>query len=336
MLDRVRHHVPQSARELAAVGDRVGGYTLHRRADVAGLQHAVQPVDRLARQREQRDRLRLTLERGRLRLGQLAELGNHAREAGGRGTRLLQLRAVGGHDAIDHGLDLRLQHGRRGCQVVGQVARRAPAQQLGALEAIGHAVEGGGEIGRLGIGSAGRPRPKVAGAQAAGGHGHLSQRPRQPIGQERGCHEKRDDGDDADQHQGRVERTEKGRRGIGYRDLDRSAAGIGGQGAGQGLRLRIGAKVIGLEADGAIEIHDAHPPTALAGDLVEQALHPGAIGATLEPLFDDRHGKVQPLLLTRRERLVQRARCRAVHHHARQQQHDQDDCRQERRQPDRE
>ena len=92
--------------------------------------------------------------------------------------------AVGRDDAVDHRLELRLEHGRGRGEVVGDVAGRPPPEHLGPFEAVGHRVERLGQLGRFAVVAAGRPGVGVAGLEPPGGVGHVAQRPGQPAGDE--------------------------------------------------------------------------------------------------------------------------------------------------------
>ena len=100
------------------------------RGDAAFTKHAAERVDDLAGQGQHLDALGADLEGSGLGVRQLAELHDHPGQAGGGQPRLLELCRIGRHDAIDHRLQLRFQHGRGRGEVVCQVARRAAAQAL--------------------------------------------------------------------------------------------------------------------------------------------------------------------------------------------------------------
>ena len=133
-------------------------------------------------------RRRSRLERGRLGPGEVVDVGHDAAQRGGRRAGGLEARDVGRDDAVDHRLELRFEDGRRRREVVGDVAGRAPAEHLRALEAVGHGVERLGQLGRLAVVAARRPRARLARLEPPRGGRHVVQRAGQPAG-DRGRHE---------------------------------------------------------------------------------------------------------------------------------------------------
>ena len=89
---------------------------------------------------------------------------------------------IGRDDAVDHRLELGFEDGGGRREVVGDVAGRAPAEHLRSLEAVGHGVERVGQLGRLAVVAARRPRARFARLEPSRGGRHVVQRAGQPAG----------------------------------------------------------------------------------------------------------------------------------------------------------
>ena len=181
--ERVGDDVAQRAGQVPRVRprDRPG---LDRDVDVR-RSVATLPVERerdLGDRDGQIDGRRSCLERGRLGAGEVVDIGHDAAQRSGRRAGGLQTGGIGRDDAVDHRLELGFEDGGGRREVMGDVAGRATAEHLRSLEAIGHGVERVGQLGRLAIVAARRPRPRFARLEPSRGGRHVVQRACQPAG----------------------------------------------------------------------------------------------------------------------------------------------------------
>ena len=132
---------------------------------------------------------------GGVALGQRIERVRQPDEALGLVEERVVGRPVGLDDAVAQRLEVALQVGQRGPQLVGRVGDEVPPHRLLALEAGRHLVERIGEAGELLRAVARDPGRVVAVGDPAGGAADLGDRAGEHAGHDDGQDDARDGGD---------------------------------------------------------------------------------------------------------------------------------------------
>jgi hypothetical protein len=119
--------------------------------------------------------------------GQLGQVGGQPLEPVELAVHHLPGAGVRGDDTVFETVDVGLQGGEGGAQLVGEVGHQPPSGGLGAVEAGRHAGEGGGEPIELGAEpGVGHRGGVVAGGEGVGGARELADRAGQAADHERG------------------------------------------------------------------------------------------------------------------------------------------------------
>jgi hypothetical protein len=191
VLEQVGHDLVQALG--VGVHRQVGG--LDRHPHLGGPRVQAGLVGRLVQQRPEGHDRAAQRRRPRLEAGQVEQLADHPAQPLGLGEHRPQHRRIGGLDAIDQVLEVRLE-GRDGrAQLVGDVGHQVPAQAVHLGQLGRHLVELRRQAAHLVARGGGDPAVVVAPGDGRGGLLHLAQRRGHPPGE----HPRGEQGDD-DRH----------------------------------------------------------------------------------------------------------------------------------------